>query len=267
MAGRDRGRRAAARPGSAGGPGYSAAPRFVVTALALLLLPLAGRPAAAGGTAGRQPAPAGGGDGRGPSLLEAAERNRDRIARSRRRGGTAPRYDDAALAAARPSGGAPPAAGESSAPAADESPAPAAGASSAPAASPARAAGASSAPAVGVPAAARRRNGEAAPAGEASPEPSERPDLRDPGPRGETSAAERAATRRERERALREQLLDLEWSLAAVGASGLPYAPRNPNRAISPLDTGRFRARQEEIRRELAALAEEAGAGKGPRPR
>ena len=58
----------------------------------------------------------------------------------------------------------------------------------------------------------------------------------------------------EREAALRERLLDIEASLAAIGASGLPFAPRNPNRFQGPLDAPRLRAEQEELRRELAEL-------------
>lgn len=59
----------------------------------------------------------------------------------------------------------------------------------------------------------------------------------------------------EREAELRARLLDIEASLAAIGASGLPFAARNPNRFQSPLDAARLRAEQEEIRRELAELA------------
>ena len=58
----------------------------------------------------------------------------------------------------------------------------------------------------------------------------------------------------EREAALRGRLLDIEASLAAIGASGLPFAPRNPNRFQGPLDAPRLRAEQEELRRELAEL-------------
>ena len=61
----------------------------------------------------------------------------------------------------------------------------------------------------------------------------------------------------ERENEIRERLLDIEASLAAVGASGLPYAPRNPTRFQSALDTTRLRAEQEELRQELEALAAE----------
>ena len=54
-----------------------------------------------------------------------------------------------------------------------------------------------------------------------------------------------------------ERLLDIEASLTAIGASGLPFAQRNPNRFRSPLDASRLRAEQEELRRELNALVAE----------
>ena len=61
----------------------------------------------------------------------------------------------------------------------------------------------------------------------------------------------------EREAAIRERLLDIEASLTAIGISGLPYAQRDPNRFQSPLDANRLRAEQEELNRELDALAAE----------
>jgi len=61
----------------------------------------------------------------------------------------------------------------------------------------------------------------------------------------------------ERQAEIRERLLDIEASLTAIGASGLPYAQRNPNRRQSPLDTRRLRAEQEELLREQGALAAE----------
>ena len=61
----------------------------------------------------------------------------------------------------------------------------------------------------------------------------------------------------EREAEIRERLLDIEASLTAIGSSGLPYAQRNPNRLLSPLDANRLRAEQEELRQELEALAAE----------
>lgn len=61
----------------------------------------------------------------------------------------------------------------------------------------------------------------------------------------------------EREAEIRERLLDIEASLTAIGASGLPYAQRNPNRVQSPLDTNRLRAELEDLNRELGALAAE----------
>ncbi len=64
---------------------------------------------------------------------------------------------------------------------------------------------------------------------------------------GPTEQAERAAE-------LRERLLDIEASLAAIGASGLPVAPRHPNRFESALDAARLRTEREEIGRELDAL-------------
>ena len=64
---------------------------------------------------------------------------------------------------------------------------------------------------------------------------------------GPTERAERAAE-------LRERLLDIEASLAAIGGSGLPVAPRHPNRFESALDAARLRAEREEIGRELDAL-------------
>ena len=60
-----------------------------------------------------------------------------------------------------------------------------------------------------------------------------------------------------RESEIRERLLDIEASLAVVGASGLPYAPRNPTRFQSALDATRLRAEQETLQQELEALATE----------
>ncbi|MYB31854.1 MAG: hypothetical protein F4Y20_04850 [Acidobacteria bacterium] len=60
-----------------------------------------------------------------------------------------------------------------------------------------------------------------------------------------------------REAEIRERLLDIEASLTAIGSSGLPFAQRNPNRFLSPLDTNRLRAEAEELNRELDALAAE----------
>ena len=61
----------------------------------------------------------------------------------------------------------------------------------------------------------------------------------------------------EREAEIQERLLDIDASLTAIGSSGLPTAQRNPNRFLSPLDTNRLRAEQEELNRELDALAAE----------
>lgn len=63
----------------------------------------------------------------------------------------------------------------------------------------------------------------------------------------------------EREAEIRERLLDIEVSLTAIGASGLPYAQRDPNRFQSPLDAHRLRAEREELRQELETLAVERG--------
>ena len=61
----------------------------------------------------------------------------------------------------------------------------------------------------------------------------------------------------EREAEIQERLLEIEVSLTAIGASGLPYAQRNPHRFQSPLDARRLRAEQEELRRERDALVAE----------
>lgn len=63
------------------------------------------------------------------------------------------------------------------------------------------------------------------------------------------------ADKGERASELRERLLDIESSLTAIGASGLPHAVRNPNRFLSGLDAHRLLAERDEIRRELEALA------------
>ena len=152
-----------------------------------------------------------------PSLAEAARRHRARIEASREQRGAAPRFTDADLAGVRLAGP------------------------------------------------------------DASPPPLETEALRDPAitsenlppaEAGEDTAsagddevrANMEARRREiaeRENEIRERLLDIEASLAAVGASGLPYAPRNPTRFQSAFDTTRLRAEQEELRQELEALAAE----------
>ncbi len=60
----------------------------------------------------------------------------------------------------------------------------------------------------------------------------------------------------ESESDLRERLADLEAALVGIGASGLPLAPRDPNRFRSALDAARIRAEMEDIRRELAKFPE-----------
>ena len=152
-----------------------------------------------------------------PSLAEAARRHRARIEASREQRGAAPRFTDADLAGVRLAGP-------------DASPPP-------------------------LETEALRDppiNGEDLP-------------LRDPGEDTASAGddevrANMEARRREiaeRENEIRERLLDIEASLAAVGASGLPYAPRNPTRFQSAFDTTRLRAEQEELNQELEALAAE----------
>ena len=82
----------------------------------------------------------------------------------------------------------------------------------------------------------------------------------------DAAAAEEALSPEEREERaaeLREKLLDLEAALAALGVSGLPAATRHPNRFVSAFDAGRLRAEQREARRELAEL--ESGTSTRPR--
>ncbi len=57
-----------------------------------------------------------------------------------------------------------------------------------------------------------------------------------------------------REAVLHQRLLDLEAALVSVGASGLPIAPRDPNRFHSVLDAARIRAEMRDVRRELTDL-------------
>ena len=152
-----------------------------------------------------------------PSLAEAARQNRARVAASRERHGPAPRFTDADLAGARPRRQSPPTAPLET-PALREPPVTA----------------------------------EDLPAGD----PGE--DTADPGAdEVEAAIAARLRVIAEREAEIRERLLDVEASLTAIGSSGLPTAPRNPNRFQSPLDTNSLRAEQEELNRELDALAAE----------
>lgn len=175
-----------------------------------------------------------------PSLVEAARRQRERVAESRNRRGPAPRFTDADL----PGG----AAGARRAPrsgdlAEEEEPERRnereTGESGA---DPEERRGASDA---------RAAAGEP---GDAGAEERESPAA----PEGAETGGERKSDR-ERERELRERLLDVEASLAALGVSGLPFAPRNPNRFTSAFDAARLRAEEREIRRELRELADPAG--------
>ena len=110
---------------------------------------------------------------------------------------------------------------------------------------------------------ARRRGAAPLPAGPGAPSP--RPEIRDDGLEHLPSEAEEGVTGtdppadpeevRRREAEIRERLLDIEAALNRIGVSGLPYAPRNPNRVGSPLDAPRLRAEQERLRDELWNLA------------
>ena len=81
-------------------------------------------------------------------------------------------------------------------------------------------------------------------------------------PAGQTSTGERPvpepelAGLRERDRELRERVLDIEAALAAIGASGLPQSPRYPNRFQSALDAPRLRTEYEAAQAERQAIAE-----------
>lgn len=169
-----------------------------------------------------------------PSLVEAARRQRERVAESRNRRGPAPRFTDADLP-----GGAAGAGGLATGPEAEM---PDAGETTDSGPGP-------------------EERGEAseirAPAGE--PEAAGAEERESPAaPEGAETGGERKSDR-ERERELRERLLDVEASLAALGVSGLPFAPRNPNRFTSAFDAARLRAEEREIRRELRELADAAG--------
>lgn len=176
-----------------------------------------------------------------PSLVEAARRQRERVAESRNRRGPAPRFTDADL----PGGasGAPRAPGSGDLAAASEEPErPGAGETADAGADPEERRGATDA---------RGAAGEPEAAGAEGRESPAAPD-------GAETGGERKSDR-ERERELRERLLDVEASLAALGVSGLPFAPRNPNRFTSAFDAARLRAEEREIRRELRELADPAG--------
>lgn len=177
-----------------------------------------------------------------PDLVEAARRQRERVAESRERRGPAPRFTDADL----------PGSGRSR--------------------SDGNQGGRHRGDRVGT----DRRERPGAGAGEADPEETAGGDARNSGREAETGSGEPAGAdaaaaeealspeeREERAAELREKLLDLEAALAALGVSGLPTAARHPNRFVSAFDAGRLRAEQREARRELAAL--ESGTGGRPR--
>lgn len=175
--------------------------------------------AGSGGARG-QPAP-----DTGPSLAEAARRHRTRVAASRERHGEAPRFTDADLTGGR-----------------------------------SRAPERSAVPLVtgtlGEPAVRSSVRGPAVRSEDLSPEIGGGDTLNaDDDVRANVEARRREIAARESE--IRERLLDIRASLAAVGASGLPAAPRNPTRFQSALDTAQLRAEQEELGRELEALAVE----------
>ncbi len=121
---------------------------------------------------------------------------------------------------------------------------------------------------------ARRRGAAPLPAEPGAP--SLRPEIQDDGLEHLPSETEEGVTGtdppadpeevRRREEEIRERLLDIEAALNRIGVSGLPYAPRNPNRVGSPLDAPRLRAEQERLRDELRNLAGR-GARPGPEPR
>lgn len=170
-----------------------------------------------------------------PSLVEAARRQRERVAESRNRRGPAPRFTDADLP-----GGAAGAGGLATGP--EDAERPDAGETTDSGAGPEERGGASEIrAAAGEPEATGAEEHETV----ATPE-------------GTETGGERKSDR-ERERELRERLLDVEASLAALGVSGLPFAPRNPNRFTSAFDAARLRAEEREIRRELRELADGAG--------
>ena len=170
-----------------------------------------------------------------PSLVEAARRQRERVAESRNRRGPAPRFTDADLP-----GGAAGAGGLATGP--EDAERPDAGETTDSGAGP-------------------EERGEASDARAAAgePEAADAEERESPAaPEGTETGGERKSDR-ERERELRERLLDVEASLAALGVSGLPFAPRNPNRFTSAFDAARLRAEEREIRRELRELADGAG--------
>ena len=166
-----------------------------------------------------------------PSLAEAARENRARIAASRERHGPAPRFTDADLAGGRSASAGQPAPPLESEPLLD----PPVTSEELPAGDPAEDTAGPSADTV---------------------DPDE--DTVDPDADDVQAAiGARLRVMAEREAEIQERLLDIEASLAAIGASGLPAAPRHPNRFRSALDTSRLRAEAYALREELDALAVE----------
>lgn len=199
-------------------------------------------------------------------LVEAARRQRERVAESRERRGPAPRFTDTDLPrtdrprtdGSRTNGTptVPPTDGDRSA----------------------GPAGAGAVEAAAGQAEAGKDDQEATPAGDpgdsggeagtrpggpAGAEPPATTNGGDAGDTGDAGAdaadAEQDSSPEERAAELREKLLDLEAALATLGVSGLPTAPRHPNRFTSPFDAARLRAEQREIRRELADLESRPG--------
>ena len=192
-------------------------------------------------------------------LVEAARRQRERVAESRERRGPAPRFTDTDLPRTdrprtdRPRTDRPPTDGDRSA----------------------VPAGAGAVEAAAGQAEAGKDDPEATPAGDprdsgreagtrpGEPGGAEPPATTNGGDAGDTGAdaadAEQDSSPEERAAELREKLLDLEAALATLGVSGLPTAPRHPNRFTSPFDAARLRAEQREIRRELADLESRPG--------
>ena len=177
-----------------------------------------------------------------PDLVEAARRQRERVAGSRERRGPAPRVTDADL------------------PRSDRS----------------RSDGNQGDRHQGDRNGTDRRERPGAGAGEADSEETAGGDARNSGEEAETGSGEPAGAgaaaaeedpspeeREQRAAELREKLLDLEAALAALGVSGLPTAARHPNRFVSAFDAARLRAELREARRELAEL--ESGTGARPR--
>ena len=227
-------------------------------AIAATVHPEPSREAAHVGTAGR-------GQPERLDLVEAARRQRERVAESRERRGPAPRFTDTDLPRTdRPRTDRPPTDGDRSA----------------------GPAGAGAVEAAAGQAEAGKDDPEATPAGDpgdsgrvagtrpgepAGAEPRATTNGGDAGDTGDTGAdaadAEQDPSPEERAAELREKLLDLEAALATLGVSGLPTAARHPNRFTSPFDAARLRTEQREIRRELADLESRPGDARPRRAR